>query len=236
MIKPKNTSYRKKYKPDNWMYIVIIVLFTVIRCIPISCGSPNLDDAFNDLAVGAIASTVVAWLIDIANCNKKNLELQEKECMVFAEYCSDVNDLRYFIASRCRSFSQSTDLFTFDRWLMMMTDISNYDSKSSPVVIIERSYFHVLSYVRKIRSTLISLRQQYCMLIESDIIDTDDFRQHVSLQLRICDEICDTLELYKYDTTAVTENINEKLISLTENVRVFFPDAILQTFSWDSKG
>ena len=38
----------------------MIIVFTVVRCTPTSCGSANMDDAFNDLAVGAIASTVVA--------------------------------------------------------------------------------------------------------------------------------------------------------------------------------
>ena len=236
MFKRKKENYREKYKPDNWIYIVITIISATIRCVPISCGSANLDDAFNDLAVGAMASTVVAWLIDVATCSRKNRELIEKERMVFAEYCSAVNDIGFFTANRCQKFSQPTDEFALDVWLSKLRDSANYPPNISPAVTMERSYFHISAYVRNVKSTLVSLRQQYCMLVEADIIDTDDFRQHAALQIHICDEVCDAIELIKHDRNAVTEDFNKKLLQLVENARGFYPDSIATSFSCGGKG
>lgn len=102
--------------------------------------------------------------------------------------------------------------------------------------MIERIYFYITAYIRNIKGTLVSLRQQYCILVESDIIDTDDFRQHTALQLRICDDICDLLELNKGHCSIVIKDINNNLLQLTENARTFFPNEIPQRFSWGGKG
>ena len=77
--KRKNASFYEKYKPDEWLYISIIVIFSIIRFIPVSSGSANFDDAVNDLAVGCVASTVVASLIEIANCSNKNKEQKKRK-------------------------------------------------------------------------------------------------------------------------------------------------------------
>lgn len=183
-----------------------------------------------------MASAVVAWLIDIASCSKKNRELMEKAQMVFAEYCSAVNDLGYFVAKRCKKFSQPTDELKLSEWLCKLADSANYPPDISPAATMDCAYFHISSYVRNIKATLLSLRQQYCMLVESDIIDTNDFRQHTTLQLQICDDICDALELIKYDRSSVTKDVNENLLELESNARAFFPSEIAEIYSWDGKG
>ena len=236
MFMRKNKNYRVKYKPDNWIYIVITIICAIIRCVPISCGSASLDDAFNDLAVGAIASTVVAWLIDFANCGRKNQELTEKERMVFAEYCNAVNDIGYFVAKRCKRFTEPTDELELAEWLDKLRDCENYPAKISPAATMERAYFHISSNVRNVKSTLLTLRQQYCMLVEADIIDTDDFRMHSALQIQVCDDICEAIELIEYDRNAVTKDVNENLLKLVNNARTFFPELIATSFSWSAKG
>lgn len=236
MFKRGIKNYRVKYKPDNWIYLVITIICAIIRCVPISCGSASLDDAFNDLAVGAIASTLVAWLIDFANCGRKNQELAGKEKMVFAEYCGAVNNIGYYVAKRCKRFTKATDEFELKEWLEKLRDDRNYPTKISPAATMERAYFHISSYVQNVKSNLLSLRQQYCMLVEADIIDTDDFRMHAALQIQICDEICDAIELIQYNKGEVTKDVNEYLLELVENARGFFPDSIATSFSWSGKG
>lgn len=62
MFKRKNSNYSEKYKPDIFKYIVMIVIFVFIRFVPISSGSAMMDDALNDLAIGATASIRVLVL------------------------------------------------------------------------------------------------------------------------------------------------------------------------------
>lgn len=228
--------YRKKYKPNDGLYMIIILVFAIIRCVPISCGSASLDDAFNDLAVGAIASTIVAWLIDIADCKKKNQDLEEKERMVFSDYCYAINSLGFYVAKRCKQFSHATDEFTLEQWLQILMDEENHPAEIPSSVRIGRTYFLMMSYVRNIKTALELLLQQYCILVESDIVDTNDFRQHVSMQLRLCNNICDGFELMQYDPDAVISGINNDLVKLESNARRFFPDNIASTYSWEGKG
>ena len=90
--------------------------------------------------------------------------------------------------------------------------------------------------MRYVKSTLLLLRQQHGILIESDIVDTDDLRQHLTLQLRLCDEICDKIELLKENRNLVTHDVNELIIKLAENAAIFFPNEINTTYSWHVEG
>lgn len=237
MDRNQNSKFFEKYKPDDWLYVVIMLVFAVIRFVSISCGYSDVDEALNDLAVGAIASTIVAWLIDIADCRKKNADFARKERMVFAEYCSAVNEMGNFIARRCKNFSQPTDVLNIGEWLDKLSDTSNYSLGISPAATMDRAYFHIASYVRNVKFSLLSLRQQYCMLVESDIIETDDFRQHITEQVRICDEICDALALVNYKNCGlVKDDVNNNLILLESNARNYFPEQIQKTYSWECKG
>lgn len=236
MAKLKKANYIEKYKSDDFMYILILVVLALVRFIPFSLGSADLDDAINDLAVGGSASALVAWLIDAASCSKKNKELKEKQRMVFAEYCGAVNDLFYFIANRCKTFSQESDEIAPELWLEKLSDKNNYSENISPAITMNRAYFHIGRYVSYVKSTLISLQQQHCMLVESDIVDTDDFRQHLSLQMRICDDICDALELNKNDYSNALHVVNEWVVELHNNAQGFFPDNVFKVYSWKTNG
>ena len=156
--------------------------------------------------------------------------------MVFAEYCGAVNDLSYFIANRCKRFSTPTDEYDIKLWLEKLSDKGNYNKDLSPAVTMGRVYFHIGTYIRNIKSTLISLQQQYCMLVESDIVDTDDFRQHVTLQIRICNDICDALELNQKDYSNAADVVNEYLVELHDNAQTFFPEQIIKNYSWKANG
>ena len=65
-----------------WIYIVIMLVSTLVRAIPFSSGNLSLDGTINDIAIGAFASTLVAWLIylqDQSQIKKKNEKLRKYE-------------------------------------------------------------------------------------------------------------------------------------------------------------
>ena len=236
MGKEQKSKYREKYKPDNFVYVLIIIILAIVRFVPLSLGSSEFDDAINDLAVGGCASALVAWLIDVANCSKKNKELHEKKRMIFAEYRGAINDLVSFIVRRCEKFSNDTDELNVESWLSKLSDKTNYPEGISPAITMSRAYFHIGVYVRNIKSTLNLLRQQYCMLVESNIVDTDDLHRHIALQMRICDDICDALELSQKDYSNVAEFVNENIIELHGNAKTLFSDNISEKYSLQTKG
>lgn len=235
MIKNKKV-HTEKYKPKTYVYLFIVILFTIIRFIPVSTGYLDLDDAINDLAIGIIASTVTAWIIEVEECRKTNKDHKEKERMVFSEYCGSINYLGYFVSKRCKKFSNETDELPLDEWLEKLRDESNYLPNTTPAATMERAYFHLASYIQNIKSTLLTLNNQYGILVEFDIIDTDDFRQHLELQLSLCDEICDMLDLFKQNPSSVSKSANELIIELVDHAKTFFPEEIHSLYSWHTYG
>ena len=232
----KKVKYREKYKPTVWLYLIIIICFAIVRFLPFSMGTSNLDDAINDLAIGGSASALVALFVDIKDCSKKNRDLHEKQRMIFAEYCGAINDLVYLIVNRCEKFSNVTDELDIKAWLDKLSDKANYPENISPATAMNRAYFHIGAYTRDVKSTLVLLRQQYGLLVESDIVDTDELRQHIALQVRICDDICDALELNENNYSNAAEFVNANVIQLHSNAILFFSEQIPKKYSRQSKG
>lgn len=60
------------------IYTMLMVGMLSIRISPLSSGSNYLDSTINDVAIGAFASTLVALLIDKANCELKNAKNKKR--------------------------------------------------------------------------------------------------------------------------------------------------------------
>lgn len=71
-----------------WVYIIIMLISALVRGVPVSSGNSSLDEALNDIAIGAFASALVAWLILVQDQNrmkKHNQELCEYTMSPFLE-------------------------------------------------------------------------------------------------------------------------------------------------------
>lgn len=231
----KHITYHEKNRPATWFYVLIMLICTIIRFTPISTGFTDMDDALNDFAVGAAASTWAALLIAELDCHKQNKALARKKRMVFAEYFNSISELRFIVAKRCKNFSREDDLFTFNEWLRKLSDVSNYPQNLSSSTTMDRAYFHISTAVKHVKATLLSLQQQYCILVEADIIDTDDFRQHIVSQINLCNEICDTLELTQYKLPGIL-CANDLLIHLVSASCNFFDDPLEEQYPRIAKG
>jgi hypothetical protein len=64
----------KIYRPDYKLYAYLTLLSIALRLVPFTSGNGVIDSVINDIATGAVASTIVAFLIDKADCNRKNKE------------------------------------------------------------------------------------------------------------------------------------------------------------------
>lgn len=225
----------EKYKPKSLFYFLTIIAFCIIRLAPISCGASAADDAINDFAIGVIASTWVAWLIEAADCKRRNKERKEKGRMIFSGYVDSVLNLRFFASKVTTLMKVSSEARTFKEWLDIIADINNYYCVS-PVDRRKRYYKCVEKKVESIRLSALTLNQQYALLVESDIIDTDDFRQHLTMQIELCINICDCLALKDYSESAFIE-VNSLLEKLVDGCAIFFPDYFAEKYTWaDAKG
>lgn len=201
MKKKDKTTYIEKYKPEYFTYIVIIAIFAIVRFVPFSLGSADLNDALNDLAVGATASALVAWMLDAADCSKKNKEFYKKQDLILNEYKSSVSDLRFFIARRCMFLTKTPmEERTFAQWLFMYTDISSYEGIDDPEKRLKEQYETLSKRIKYVYDALCVLKQQYFVLVSEDFVDTGDFKQHIDYQSNLCLDIFDYIANEDYST------------------------------------
>ena len=226
----RNTQIRKNFKPMTKVYWYIIILCIIIRIIPVSTRFISLDDAINDLAVGAMASTIVAWLIDIANCRIKNEELNEKEMYVFSEYLHNVSELCYCVSKMGTNLWFTKESHSLKEWLDIIANLNYYEiniAKQSRI----QNYQYIAKFVEKIKQSIQILKQQHFLLMEIKVIDTYDFLQHADLQLRLCEKICDNLDDNNFSEDVIGE-VNEQIDSLVGSCRLFFLGSIPERFNW----
>lgn len=227
----KTTSkFYEKYKPCDWFYVLIIVVCAAIRFVPLSSGSADLDDALNDFAIGAGASTWATWLLATHDCSQKNKQLAKKKELIFSDYKNYSKELCYFVARRSSNLAQNADERSFSQWLYILSNTQNYKCPA-PQEMRKRSYLHLTTMVKAIKVSLTALQQQYAVLVESDIIDTNSFHEHASAQIFLCDDICDCLEINDYSDFAISE-ANDLLKTLVGNIDAFFPDLLPNQYTW----
>jgi len=100
------------------IYIVIMFVSVLVRAIPFSSGNLSLDGTINDIAIGAFASTLVAWLVfvhDQKQMKNRNRELCEYTISPLLEAL--INYMQNF----CRSVAiedvgMRSETHTFSEW------------------------------------------------------------------------------------------------------------------------
>ena len=201
MKKDKKITYIEKYKPDYFTYILIIAVFAIVRFVPFSLGSADLNDAINDLAVGATASALVAWMIDADDCSKKNKDFCKKQELILNEYKSRISDLRFFLARRCMFLTKTPmEERTFSQWLFMYTDIGSYAGIDNPEQRLKEQYETLSKKIKYVYDALCALKQQYFVLVSEDFDDTGKFKKHIDYQSNLCLDIFDYISNEDYST------------------------------------
>ena len=89
----------KKIAPNNMLYIVLLLVAVALTGISLSIR--RLEAVFTiwtSITCGGIASILVAWLIDAANCRKSNKKTLENREALFANlHHTFDNGLQLFI-------------------------------------------------------------------------------------------------------------------------------------------
>ncbi len=220
----KKSNYPEKYKPDAFKYIVMIVVFAVVRFVPISSGSSMMDDALNDLAVGATASVLVTWMLDEADCmKKKNKARAEKERIIFGPHTGQLFNLGYYVFRKAIHLGAGTEARSFTDWLGIIANQSVYaeEAECSQLEIYQEIHDRVL----RIRETAENLMQQYTILVETDVVDTDDFAMYAGMQMNLCDSICDRIQCGDLDEA------NTFLGMLLGTYATFFNEEWIENYS-----
>lgn len=131
----------KAYIPNTKQYILLIAIFGfitlitfIVLCLNLNCNSISIiSSAIISIMGGALASVVIAWLLDISNCNNKNTFLQHQEESNVEYIHLMLNELFQSFADAYSTFSQdeSKDTALWDVWFRKLSKNNFFITKSS---------------------------------------------------------------------------------------------------------
>ncbi len=152
-------SIIKAIKNEYKIYIILMIIMFIIRIIPLSSGSSNIDTIINEISIGSFTSTFVAFLITWHDNNRIKREklvlcvritesfysalFNYLACMDLIRFGNKLTDL-----SECRSFveedidfknnwADNIDLWTFQALKIMQSKIR---SNAKEITTLDISY------------------------------------------------------------------------------------------------
>ena len=111
----------KKVRPNYTLYLLMIACFVLLRFLPLFEKQLRLAAAIDDLAVGGLASTIVALLIDVSQCVRKRVEIKNFKFSTYQMvYISILTNQQLFANTLVTCFKvtdYSLQEHTWNEWL-----------------------------------------------------------------------------------------------------------------------
>lgn len=111
----------KPYKPNYFLYVIMLGGLIILRVCLVSNHPTYLMNILSDFAVGGLASTLVAFMIDLASCRQKNQELVQNRVSAFRMvYTSILTNLELFAdVFNCslRNKEDESPALTLEEWI-----------------------------------------------------------------------------------------------------------------------
>ena len=124
-------------KPNTKLYVILLAIsgalvglsFILLICFIYNSQATTIISCVISVLGGALASILVSWLIDIANCKKRNFELRARQTKNLIYIEMFLNLLFESIAKSCNGIAEKTDE-SWEHWLRTL--YSNAFLRSSP--------------------------------------------------------------------------------------------------------
>ena len=180
--KKQKAEKAKAFAPNNKLYLWLLLGATVLT--GLSLLVHGCDAAFTiwtSITCGGIASIVVAWLIDIANCRQLNKKaVEHRKTLLSNLYHVFDNGLQLLILESAEK-DQCTDSKKWYGWIETVEKQAMNDPALIPSFI--RS---LMVFFDDLAEQVFAVKSQEAMLLESGIICQEDI-QALSTILSMCD-------------------------------------------------
>jgi hypothetical protein len=185
--KKQETVKAKAIAPNNKLYLLL--LLGAIAMTGLSLFVQGCDAAFTiwtSITCGGIASIVVAWLIDAANCKQLNKKaVEHRKTLLSNLYHVFDNGLQLLILEGAEK-DQCTDSKRWYEW------IETVDKQAMKAPALIPSFIRSLMvFFDDLSERVFAVKSQEAMLLESGIICQEDI-QALSTILSICDLVRST--------------------------------------------
>lgn len=207
---------------QNEIYLLIMSVAVIVRWIPISSGNPISDEAINDIAIGAFASALVAWLIDWRTSIKEQHRNEVYRAMLLIPFVKAVVDYMQqfcfksaFMPPKMRSVRH--DFLEWSEYYYQKCSENKKDDEDFiPITVNE-----MLEIVENVHCTACDIENNAIWLRKENILSRQDMEN-----VHEIDSI-----LYQYKTLCCTGNllpeniklVNEELYSQLLKIEQFLP-------------
>jgi len=231
MLHFKRNKTAMVIKPNIKLYLAIIVgaIVVVLLSLAIPTECPLFAIA-TGIGCGMLASVIVAWLIDRANCKKQAEDVKRKQELIFNEYKSSVERLRLRIAHTAKLRANDDGKHTLREWLEILLDINLYSNNENPESSRASTYQMIVNQLDMLQPSLESLIKQYPLLVEADIVNDSKFYDCIDVQISACEEAKNFCESPKARIDC--EYINDAVCLLVEEyIKYFKPENMHEQYA-----
>lgn len=187
--KTQETVKSKSVSPNNKLYIALLLVAIALTIPSISISSCNTAfTIWSSITCGGIASIVVAWLIDIANCKITNKKALENRETLFANLYRTFDTGIQLLVLECAEIDCCRDSKKWFEWIELAKKQATNDATLIP------SYIRPLMvFFDDIAEQVFAIKSQEATLLETGIICQEDI-QSLSTILGVCDISRTTLQ------------------------------------------
>lgn len=218
-------------KPNIVLYLLLLVAAIIV--ILLSLAIPTECPWFTivtGIGCGMLASVIVAWLIDIVNCKKQADDVKRKQDLIFNEYKSSIERLRLRIAHTAKLRAKDDGEHTLCEWLKILLDINLYSNNENPESSRASTYQMIVNQLDMLLPSLESLKKQYPLLVEADVVNDSKFYACIDVQISACEEAKKFCESPKARIDC--EYINDAVCLLVEEyIKYFKPENMHDQYS-----
>lgn len=214
MINSQKNQKAKFSKPNTKLYLIltaifgaaVITMFVLMCCNLGNASIPTITSAIISILGGALASVIVAWLIDISNCRLRNENLRQKEMKYLGYIAMFLDNLFQSFADICYRFDieePNSRAYRWEEWFKKLVRNSFFRDKED--------------FYKNMLTTYISLNHLISLISEMNSGELKDYIVHDSSllsELLILHDTCQKIREYIFTRSAeiIPDEIVEHLV------------------------
>jgi len=228
--KQKNTKRKRdKYAVNTKLYILLTTIFGIIALIAftVMCIEINsslivaISSAIISISGGGLASVIVAWLLDIANCKAQNIYLYNKEKSYLDYILMFIDELFQSFADACSNGNvvDKSPQAPWDYWYKELAK-NNFNKD-------KENYFEVML------STYVSLNQIVGLTNELNSGELKDYivyNDSIISEILILQDTCIRIrgKLFAYGETKISmKDIEYDILTFNDVLSTIIPFAAI---------
>ena len=180
--KKQEAVKKKAIAPNNKLYLGLLLAAIALTCASLSFqGCPAVFTIWTSITCGGIASIVVAWLIDAANCRQLTKKAVEHREALLSNLFHVFDHGLQLLAFESAENDQCTDS---KKWYEWVENVEN-QAMNDPALI--PTFIRILMiFFDDLAEQVFAVKSQEAVLLKSGIIRQEDI-QALSTILNTCD-------------------------------------------------